>query len=203
MVDKGTMNKLSYGLFVLTAKDGQKDNGCIINTAIQITADPLRISIAAIKANYTHDLILKTGEFNVSILTESAPFRIFQQFGFQSGRNVDKFAGCGYDTRAANGIRYVPEHTNAVISAKVAQSFDYGTHSLIIADVTEAFVLSNERSVTYQYYFDSIKPKPAPPKEQKKGYVCKICGYVYEGDPLPDDFICPICKHPAQDFEPL
>jgi len=203
MIDQGSMFKLSYGLFVLTAKDGGKDNGCIINTAIQITSNPLRISIAAMKANYTHDLVLKTGEFNVSILAESAPFSTFQRFGFQSGRNTDKFAGCGYDVRTENGIRYVPENTNAVISAKVAESFDYGSHTLIIADVTEAIVLSNERSLTYQYYFDNIKPKPAPPKEEKKGYVCKICGYVYEGDPLPADFICPICKHPAQDFEPL
>ena len=202
MVDQGAIFKLSYGLFVLTAKDGEKDNGCIVNTAIQITSNPLRISIAAIKANFTHDMILKTGEFNVSILAESVPFATFQRFGFQSGRNVDKFAGCGYDVRAENGIRYVPEHTNAVISAKVAESYDYGTHTLFIADVTEAIVLSNERSVTYQYYFDNIKPKPEPPKE-KKGYICKICGYVYEGETLPDGFICPICKHPAQDFEPV
>ena len=203
MIDQGSMFKLSYGLFVLTAKDGEKDNGCIINTAIQVTSNPLRISIAAMKANYTHDLVLKTGEFNVSILTESAPFSTFQRFGFQSGRDADKFADCGYDARTENGIRYVPENTNAVISAKVVESFDYGSHTLIIADVTEALTLSHERSLTYQYYFDNIKPKPAPPKEEKKGYVCKICGYVYEGDPLPDDFICPLCKHPASDFEPL
>ena len=203
MIDQGAVFKLSYGLFVLTAKDGEKDNGCIINTAIQITSNPLRISIAAIKANFTHDMILKTGEFNVSVLAESVPFATFQRFGFQSGRNVDKFADCGYDARAANGIRYVPEHVNAMISAKVAESHDYGTHTLFIADVTEAIVLSSERSVTYQYYFDNIKPKPQPVEDKKKGYVCKICGYVYEGDPLPGDFICPLCKHPASDFEPL
>ena len=197
------MFKLSYGLFVLTAKDGEKDNGCIINTAIQITSNPLRISIAVIKANYTHDMIAKTGQFNVSILSESAPFSIFQQFGFQSGRDTDKFAGCGYDTRTANGIRYVPEHTNSVISAKVTEQHDYGSHSVFIADVTQAIVLSNERSVTYQYYFDNIKPKPQPQKEEKKGFVCKICGYVYEGEELPTDFICPLCKHGPEDFEPL
>ena len=202
-IDQGAMFKLSYGLFVLTSKDGDKDNGCIINTAIQITSNPLRISIAAIKANYTHDLIQKTGLFNVSILTESAPFSTFQRFGFQSGRIADKFDGCGYDVRTANGIRYVPENTNSVISAKVIEKYDYGTHTLFIADVTEAIVLSNERSVTYQYYFDNIKPKPQPPKEEKKGYVCKICGYVYEGENLPADFICPICKHGAEDFEPM
>ena len=203
MIDQGAVFKLSYGLFVLTAKDGEKDNGCIINTAIQITSNPLRISIAAIQANFTHDMILKTGEFNVSVLAESAPFATFQRFGFQSGRNADKFADCGYDVRSENGIRYVPEHINAVISAKVVESHDYGTHTLFIADVTEAIVLSNERSVTYQYYFDNIKPKPQPVEDKKKGYVCKICGYVYEGDPLPGDFICPLCKHPASDFEPL
>jgi len=203
IVDPSTMFKLSYGLFVLTAKDGAKDNGCIVNTVVQITQAPLRISAAVIKANYTCDMILKTGEFNVSILDESVPFGVFQQFGFQSGRNVDKFENCGYDVRAVNGIRYVPENTNGMISAKVIESFDYGTHMLFIADVTQALVISNERSVTYQYYFDHIKPKPQPPKEAKKGFVCKICGYVHEGETLPDDFVCPLCKHGAADFVPV
>ena len=202
-IDQGAIFKLSYGLFVLTAKDREKDNGCIINTAIQITSNPLRISIAVIKANYTHDMIQKTGQFNVSILSESAQFSAFQRFGFQSGKTADKFEGCGYDARTANGIRYVPENTNGVISAKVAEKYDYGTHTLFIADVTQAIVLSNERSVTYQYYFDNIKPKPQPVKEEKKGFICKICGYVYEGEKLPDDFICPICKHGVEDFEPM
>jgi len=202
-IDTNAMFRFSYGLFVLTAKDGGKDNGCIINTAIQVTASPLRISIAVNKANYTHDMILKTGIFNLSILAESAPFRIFQQFGFSSGKETDKFADCGYQDRAANGIRYVSEHTNCMIAAKVADSFDYGTHTIFVADVTQSIVLSNEPSVTYQYYFDNIKPKPQPPKENKKGFVCKICGYVHEADSLPDDFICPLCKHGAADFEPL
>ena len=203
MIEMGTMFKLSYGLFVLTAKDGEKDNGCIVNTVAQMTETPLRITVTVNKANHTHDQILKTGEFNVSILTESAPFRIFKQFGFQSGRNADKFADCGYDERSANGIRYIPEHTNGIISAKVVQSFDYGTHTLFVADVTQAFVISKEASTTYQYYFDHIKPKPQPPKEDQKGFVCKICGYVYEGEELPEDYICPLCKHGASDFEPL
>ena len=198
-----TMFKLSYGLFVLTARDGEKDNGCITNTAIQITESPLRVSFAVNKSNYTHDMIIKTGEFNLSVLTESVPFSTFQRFGFQSGRDVDKFADVEYDARAANGIRYLPDNTNGVISGKVAEAYDYGTHTVFVADVTQAFVLSNEPSVTYQYYFDHIKPKPQPPKDIKKGYVCKICGYVYEGDTLPDDYICPICKHGAKDFEPL
>ena len=202
-IDPGTMFKLSYGLFVLTAKDGDKDNGCIINTATQITSSPMRISIAVNKSNFTHDMILRTGEFNLSILSESVPFHIFEQFGFQSGKETDKFAGCDYNTRTENGIRYIPEYTNGIISAKVTESFDYGTHTLFIADITQAFVLSGDPSVTYQYYFDNIKPKPQPPKELKKGFVCKICGYVYEGDSLPDDFICPLCKHGAEDFEPV
>lgn len=202
-IDTGTMFKLSYGLFVLTVKDGDKDNGCIINTVTQITASPLRISIAVNKANFTHDMIAKTGAFNVSILTERAPFQIFEQFGFCSGKNTDKFADSDYHVRAANGIRYVPEYTNGMISAKVVEAHDYGTHTLFIADVTEALVLSNERSVTYQYYFDNIKPKPQPKEERKKGFVCKICGHVYEGETLPADYICPTCKHPAEDFEPM
>lgn len=202
-VDPQTMFKLSYGLFVLTAKDGDKDNGCIINTAAQVTSSPNRISITVNKANFTHDMVLKTGLFNVSILSESAEFKVFEQFGFHSGKDTDKFADSPYSDRTANGIRYIPQYTNGVISAKVVQSLDCGTHTLFIADVTEAIVLSNEKSVTYQYYFERIKPKPQPPKEGKKGYVCKICGYVYEGDPLPSDFICPLCKHGADDFEKL
>jgi flavin reductase (DIM6/NTAB) family NADH-FMN oxidoreductase RutF len=200
-VDPAAMFKLSYGLFVLTAKDGGKDNGCIINTAAQVTATPLRISITVNKANFTHDMVKKTGEFNVSVLTQSAPFKIFEQFGFHSGKDTDKFAGAGYTERAANGIRYLPEYANCVISAKVAETVDCGTHTLFIADITQAMVLSGEVSVTYQYYFDNIKPKPQAVK--KKGFVCKICGYVYEGDVLPDGFICPICKHGAADYEPL
>jgi len=202
-IDPKAMFKFSYGLFVLTAKVGDKDNGCIINTAIQLTSTPNRISIAVNKANFTHDMILKTGLFNISILSTSAPFRIFEQFGFHSGSDTDKFADCFYDERTANGLRYVPESVNCVMSGKVVDSYDYGTHTLFIADVTEALVLSSEASVTYQYYFENIKPKPVPPGEDKKGFVCKICGYVYEGDSLPEDFICPLCKHGAVDFDKL
>jgi flavorubredoxin/flavin reductase (DIM6/NTAB) family NADH-FMN oxidoreductase RutF len=200
-IDSAAMFKLSYGLFVLTAKDGDKDNGCIINTVTQITTSPARISVAVNKANYTHDIILKTGAFNVSVLKKNVIFSVFQHFGFQSGKNTDKFADCKNISRTENGIRYVPEYTNAVICAKVSESFDYGTHTLFIADVTRAFTLSDDPSVTYQYYFDNIKPKPQAPKENKKGFVCKICGYVHEGDTLPDGFICPLCKHGVEDFE--
>lgn len=200
-----SFQKLSYGLFVLTSREGGKDNGCIINTAAQITTEPNRISIAVNKANYTHDMIKKTGVFNVSILSEKATFDIFKRFGFQSGKDADKFAGYEQHTkRAENGVLYVTEGSNAFISAKVVDTYDYGTHTLFIAEVTESDVLTEEPSATYAYYFAHIKPKPAtvPATEEKKvTWVCKICGYVYDGDPIPEDFICPLCKHPASDFE--
>ncbi|MCL2186115.1 MAG: flavin reductase [Treponema sp.] len=201
-IDPNAMFKLSYGLFVLTAKDANKDNGCIINTVMQITVSPLRIIIAVNKANYTHDMILKTKAFNISVLSQSVPFKIFEQFGFSSGKNSDKFAQGNFNERSANGIRYINEHTNCMISAVVSASYDYGSHTLFIGDVTQSIVLSDEKSVTYQYYFDNIKPKPQPPKNDKKGFVCKICGYIHEGD-LPEGFICPLCKHGAEDFEPI
>ena len=201
-VDPTAMFKLSYGLFVLSAKDGDKDNGCITNTVMQVTDVKKRIAIAVNKANYTHDMIMKTGAFNVSVLTTEAPFKLFKQFGFQSGRDVDKFADGGVQARTANGISYVPEYSNAVISGKVVETQEYDTHTLFIAEVTEAAVLSNVPSVTYQYYFDHIKPQPQPTTE-KSGYVCKICGYIYEGEELPADFICPLCKHGAEDFEKI
>ncbi|MDR0196613.1 MAG: flavin reductase [Oscillospiraceae bacterium] len=200
LINPAVMFKLSYGLYVLTARDGNKDNGCIINTVTQITASPIMVSIAVNKSNYTNDIISKTGEFNVSVLSESVPFSVFERFGFAWGRDTDKFAGCA-QFRSANGIRYVPEHANAVISAKVVETKDCGSHNLYLAEVTQTIPLSEEPSVTYQYYFDNIKPKPPLPKEKKKGFVCKICGYIHEGDELPADFVCPLCKHGAQDFE--
>ncbi|MCL2294371.1 MAG: flavin reductase [Spirochaetes bacterium] len=200
-IDPQAMFKLSYGLFVLSARDGDKDNGCIINTVTQITEKPLRISVAVNKANLTRDMIHNSREFNVSVLSESAPFKVFEHFGFQSGRSSDKFAGYGSSLRSANGIFYVPDHVNAVISAKVAETLEYETHTLFIADVTQTFVLSTEASATYQYYFNNIKPKPQKPKDAKKGFVCKICGFVYEGDTLPADYVCPLCKHGPDDFE--
>ena len=196
------MFKLSYGLFVLTARDGSRDNGCIINTVTQLTDSPKRISIAVNKQNLTHDMVLKTGVFNVSILSESAPFAIFKHYGFQSGREVDKFAGVPALARAQNGVYYLPDSTNAFLSGKVTQTIDLGTHTLFIADVTEARVLSDVPSMTYAYYFENVKPKPAALQKQT-GWVCRICGYVYEGEELPPDFICPLCKHGAEDFEKL
>jgi flavin reductase (DIM6/NTAB) family NADH-FMN oxidoreductase RutF len=204
-IDNAAFFKLSYGLFILTAKDGEKDNGCIINTLIQITDTPKRISLAVNKNNFTHDMILKTGIFTVSVLGIETPFSVFQNFGFQSGRNVDKFAGAIEKKRSAGGILYESRYANSFISGTIISSTDYGTHTLFIADVTEAAVLSATPSLTYQYYFDHTKPKPEAQTgtSKKKGYVCKICGYVYEGDELPPDFVCPICKHGASDFEKL
>lgn len=196
------MKKLTYGLFVLTARDGQKDNGCIINTAVQVASEPNTISISVNKANYTHDMILKTGKFNVSILSEEAQFETFKHFGFQSGRDVDKFAEVEI-SRADNGIAIIHnEQTNGYLSGKVIQSIDLGSHTLFIATVEDGEVWSDTPSTTYAYYFANIKPKPQP-KPKQKGWICTICGYIYEGEVLPDDFICPVCKHPASDFRPL
>ena len=197
-MDNQAFFKLSYGLFVLTARQDGKDNGCIINTVMQVTDQPKRIQIAVNKQNYTHDMIAATGQFNVSVLSQDAVFWVFQHYGFQSGRDVDKFENIP-EARTENGIRYVEGCTNAVLSGKVIQTIDCGTHTLFLAEVTDAKVLSNEPSMTYQYYFDHVKPKPQPAQSAK--WVCKICGYVYDGDPLPPDFICPWCKHGAEDFE--
>ena len=202
MKDPKAMYALSYGLFVLTARRGEQDNGCIINTVTQLTDSPKRISIAVNKANLTHDMILKTGVFNVSVLSNDAPFAMFQHYGFQSGRDVDKFADVQGMARATNGVYYIPYCTSAFLSAKVTQTVEFETHTLFIADVTEAQTLSNTPSMTYAYYFANVKPKPAALQEQT-GWVCKICGWVYEGEELPPDIICPLCKHGAADFEKL
>ena len=204
MIEKEAMYKLTYGLFMLTTTDGQKQNGCIVNTVSMLTDNPKRIVVFVNKANYSEELLKKTGVFNVSVLTESAPFEIFKQFGFQSGRDTDKFAGGRYEV-SANGLYYLPEYANAVLSAKVIDYYDYDTHTLFVAEVTEAKKLNDEKSVTYEYYQSNIKPKPQAAKSEEKSgkgkWVCKICGYVYEGDELPADFTCPWCKHPAEDFE--
>ena len=202
LVEQNAMFSLSYGLFVLTARDGAKDNGCIINTVTQLTDSPKRISIAVNKANLTHDMIVKTGEFNVSVLSNDAPFALFQHYGFQSGRNTDKFAGVQGMARSTNGIYYIPYCTSAFLSAKVTQTVEFETHTLFIADVTEAKLLSSVPSMTYAYYFANVKPKPAVLQKQT-GWVCKICGWVYEGEELPPDIVCPLCKHGAADFERL
>lgn len=203
-MNEKTMFQLTYGLFVLTARQGEKDNGCIINTAGQVTSVPNRISIAVNQGNYTHDLILAERKFNLSILSEAADFSLFKRFGFQSGRDCDKFAGFSSIKRSANGIYYVTEGTNGFISASVEQTLDLGTHTLFIAAVDDMEILSDIPSTTYTYYQNHIKPKPQATPQEKKGktvWRCRICGYEYEGEELPADFICPICKHPASDFE--
>ncbi len=202
-IEPSAMFKLSYGLFVLSARDGAKDNGCIINTAAQLTSSPNRVNIAVNKQNFTHDMIVKTGEFNISILSEDAPFKLFQHFGFQSGRETDKFSDFHDCERSGNGLYRLNKYANAFLSCKVVSTADYGTHTLFVAEVTEAKVLSSAPSITYAYYFANTKPKPQPPERDIVGWVCKICGYVYEGEVLPPDFICPLCKHGAEDFERL
>lgn len=200
-MDNKAMFNLSYGLFILTAKDGEKDNGCIVNTVGQVTSQPNRISLTVNKANYTHDMILKTKEFNVSVLAENSKFETYKHWGFQSGRNTDKLESISFK-RSANGLVYIADETNAFLSAKVVSTLDLGTHTLFIADVTDGEVLSQVPSATYSFYQNNIKPKPAS-TEKRKGFVCTVCGYIYEGETLPDDFICPVCKHPASDFRPL
>lgn len=200
MIDPTAMFSVSYGLYVLTAHDGQRDCGCITNSVLQLTAEPIRLAISVNKQNHTCEAIRRDGRFNLSVLTEEAAMDVFRRFGFQSGRDVDKFAG-STEPRSENGLRYLDKACNTVISGKVEQVIDCGTHLLFIAAVTDTQKLSTAPSVTYSYYFAHIKPKPEPKK--KKGYVCRICGYIYEGDELPEGFICPICKHGAEDFEPL
>lgn len=196
-MNNNVMHNISYGLFVLTAKENDKHNGCIINTLQQVTTSPNQIAITVNKENYTHDMIMRTGEFNVSIISESADFDMFKHFGFQSGRDVNKFADYPMGI-ADNGLAYLHEHSNGYVSGKITSSMDLGTHTLFIADVTGGEVLNEEPSVTYDYYHKNIKAAPAA---ESKGWVCKICGYVHESPDLPDDFVCPWCKHGASDFE--
>lgn len=192
---------ITYGLYVLTAKDKDLYNGCITNTFIQVTSSPARVSIAVNKDNFTTAIIEKTGEFNVSILDNTATFDLFKHFGFQSGKNVDKFKDFKNYKLSKNGIPYITKSTNAYVSAKVIDKIDVGTHFVFIADVTDSEVLSNNQSVTYDFYHKNIKPSASVVSSKKFVYVCRICGYVYEGDEMPDDFICPICKHGKIDFE--
>lgn len=202
-IDINSLFTISYGLFVVSTRVGEKENGCIINTAQQITNIPNRIAVAVNKLNYTHDMIQESGILNLSVLTESVPFAVIKQFGFQSGKDTNKLDGSVPMKQSRNGLSYLAKYTNAVISGKVESCIDCDTHTIFIAEVTEAKQLSEERSVTYTYYFDHIKPKPQPIERNVTGYVCKICGYVYEGEELPEDYICPLCKHGAKDFEKL
>lgn len=197
------MSKLSYGLYVLTAREGNYDNGCIINTAVQAASIPDYISISVAKTNYTHDMLMKTNAFNVSIISQKADFNLFKHFGFQSGADTNKFENYKKYKRAENGIIYITNGVNAFISAEVKQIIALNSHTTFIGKVNEEKVLNNDFSATYEYYHKEIKPKPSNNKyfENKAVWRCKICGYEYSGNQLPEDFICPICKHSAVDFE--
>jgi flavin reductase (DIM6/NTAB) family NADH-FMN oxidoreductase RutF len=201
--DKNNLTALfniGYGLYVVTCNDGKKDNGLIVNTVTQVTDTPNRIAVTINKQNYSHHVIKQTGKMNINCLTEEAPFSVFESFGFVSGRNVDKFKDCT-PLRSDNGLVFLPRYINSFMSLKVEQYVDLDTHGMFICSVSEARVISDKTTMTYTYYHSKVKPKPQT--EGKKGYVCKICGYVYEGDTLPEDFICPLCKHGAADFEEI
>ena len=198
--DMTALFRIGYGLYVVTSNDGKKDNGLIVNTVTQLTDSPYRVAVNINKANYSHHVIQQTGILNVNCLSVDAPFSVFQQFGFQSGRSVDKFAGQKVN-RSDNGLVFLDKYINAFMSLKVEQYVDLGTHGMFICSVTEARVVSDKDTMTYTYYQKYVKPKPQT--EGKKGFVCKVCGYIYEGDELPEDFICPLCKHGAVDFEPI
>ena len=198
--DLAALFRIRYGLYVVTSNDGKKDNGLIVNTVIQLTDTPNRVAVNINKANYSHHVIKQTGMLNVNCLSTEAPFSVFEQFGFQTGRSVDKFAGQTVH-RSDNGLVFLDKYINAFMSLKVEDYVDLGTHGMFICSVTEARVMSNQETMTYTYYQNNVKPKPET--EGKKGFVCKVCGYIYEGDELPADYICPLCKHGAADFEPI
>ncbi len=199
-MDQRALWKLTYGLYLLTARQDGRDNGCIINTAVQVAENPVRVSVAVIRGGLTHDMIRATGRFTVTALTVDAPFPLFQHFGMQSGRTADKFAGRSDVARGENGLLYLTDNACGHIGCTVIQQVDLGTHTLFIGEVTEGSVLSDRPACTYAYYQSDIKRKPAP--LQKKGWICSVCGFVYEGDEVPEDFICPLCRHGRKDFVP-
>ena len=198
--DMTALFKIGYGLYVITSNDGKKDNGLIVNTVTQVTNTPNRLAVTINKANYSHHIIKQTGKMNINCLTTDAPFSVFETFGFKSGRNTDKFEGCT-PLRSDNGLVFLPRYINSFMSLVVEQYVDLDTHGMFICSISEARVINDKETMTYNYYYDNVKPKPET--EGKKGYVCKICGYVYEGEPLPEDFVCPLCKHGASDFEKI
>ena len=197
-MDEKVLYKLTYGLFLLTSKENDTDNGCIINTAIQVANNPTRIVIASLKNNKTHDMILNTGVFNISSITTQAEFDLFKRFGMQSGRDVNKFENFENVARSANGLYYLTAAANMYISARVTECVDLGSHTLFVAEVTDGEVLSDEPSCTYGFYQSDIKPKPVASKQHT--WTCSVCGYVYEGEDMPDDFECPLCHHGKEDF---
>ena len=197
-MDNKALYKIGYGLYVITSNDGVKDNGMICNTVTQGASNPLLISVSINKANYSHDVIKSTGKMNVNTLDITAPFSVFERFGFQSGRDVNKFDNNAVKTD--NGLAILTSNVNAIMCLSVVNYVDLGSHGLFICKIDDAFVMNNNETMTYSYYQQNVKPKA---QAKKSGYVCKICGYVYEGETLPEDFICPICKHPASDFEKI
>ncbi len=201
-MDSAALFKIQYGLFLISTREGERDNACVSNVLAQVASSPLRVSLAISKRNFTCELIERTGRFNASTLTVEAPFSLYERFGFQSGRDVDKFAGLE-TVRSANGLVYEPRFANAYLSCKVVESLDLGSHRLFIAEVEDAAVLSDVESATYEYYRSNVKPKPAPVATDVKGWRCSVCGYVHEGAELPSDFVCPVCKHAATDFEKI
>ena len=201
--DMKALFKIGYGLYVVTSSDGKKDNGLIVNTVMQVTSSPERVAVAINKSNYSHEVIKASGKMNVNVLTEGAPFKVFEDFGFRSGRDVDKFEGCN-PSRSANGLVVLPRYINSYMSLEVVEYIDLGSHGMFICAVSEAAVVSDSETMSYSYYHKNVKPKPkaeAPGAGEKK-YVCTICGYVHEGD-MPDDFECPLCKHGKEDFEEI
>ena len=198
--DLNALNNIGYGLYVVTSNDGKKDNGLIVNTITQVTNTPNRIAVTINKENYSHHVINQTGIMNVNCLSIDAPFSVFEKFGFVSGRNVDKFKNCT-PNRSDNGLIFLPRYINSFMSLKVEQYVDLGTHGMFICSITEARVINNQETMTYAYYHENVKPKPNV--TNVKGYVCKICGYIYEEEELPEDYICPLCKHGVNDFEPI
>ena len=203
-IDTTALFKIEYGLYVVTSNDGVKDNGCIVDAVMQVTSTPARVAVTVNKDNYTHEIIEKTRKFNLNCITKDAPFELFERFGFQSGRSADKFHGLAY-SRSQNSLAVLDEYVNSFMSLEVYLAIDLGTHTTFICDVSEAMVLSDKPTITYSHYRSDVKPKPEKNADapKKKGYVCTICGYVHEGDILPEDFVCPICKQGASVFKEI
>ncbi len=198
-IDATALFKIEYGLYAVTCKGEELDNGLILNSVMQVTAEPMQVAVTINKGNYSHDIIKSSGIMNICPLTEQTPFSVFENFGMKSGRDSYKFIGVKAE-RSQNGLLYLTEYSNAFISLKVQQYIDLGTHGMFICTVTDTEILSDLPTMSYSFYHNNVKPKKT---SAKRGYVCKICGYVYDGEPLPDDFICPLCKHPASDFEKI
>ena len=200
MIDSTALFNIGYGLYVVTTNDGKKDNGCIVNTVTQLTSSPERVAVTINKANYTHDTVKETGVLNVNCLSVDAPFKVFEAFGFKSGRDTDKFSDCN-PARSENGLAVLPKYITAFMSLKVESYVDLGTHGMFICSLTEAKVVSDKETMSYTYYHKNVKPKPKT--EAVKGYLCTICGYVHDEPELPDDFECPLCHHGREVFEEI